>query len=76
MTGHLFDKTFRRLTFDMMLAWEVPAADSPPLTNVCFSEYNILRLILSGNLCNALFAVNTGGPYTIKCGIWIKEMNN
>jgi len=46
MTGHLFDKTFRRLTFDMMLAWEVPAADSQPLTNVCFSEYNILRLTL------------------------------
>ncbi|XP_020211416.1 uncharacterized protein LOC109796167 [Cajanus cajan] len=34
MTGHLFDKTFRRLTYDMMLAWEVPAADSQPLTNV------------------------------------------
>ncbi|XP_017440381.1 uncharacterized protein LOC108345991 isoform X2 [Vigna angularis] len=34
MTGHLFDKTFRRLTFDMMLAWEVPAADSQPLTSV------------------------------------------
>ncbi|KAK7314562.1 hypothetical protein VNO77_33088 [Canavalia gladiata] len=34
MTGHLFDKTFRRLTFDMMLAWEAPAAASQPLTNV------------------------------------------
>ncbi|KAH1086087.1 hypothetical protein GmHk_07G018859 [Glycine max] len=34
MTGHLFDKTFRRLTYDMMLAWEAPAADSQPLTNV------------------------------------------
>ncbi|XP_019443298.1 PREDICTED: uncharacterized protein LOC109347729 isoform X2 [Lupinus angustifolius] len=34
MTGHLFDKTFRRLTFDMMLAWETPAAASQPLTNV------------------------------------------
>ncbi|KAH1234177.1 hypothetical protein AAZX31_09G166300 [Glycine max] len=34
MTGHLFDKTFRRLTYDMMLAWETPAADSQPLTNV------------------------------------------
>ncbi|KAK7291423.1 hypothetical protein RIF29_06556 [Crotalaria pallida] len=33
MTGHLFDKTFRRLTFDMMLAWETPAAASQPLTN-------------------------------------------
>lgn len=44
MTGHLFDKTFRRLTFDMMLAWEIPAADSQPLTNVCFSEYNEIFL--------------------------------
>ncbi|KAE9586056.1 hypothetical protein Lal_00010261 [Lupinus albus] len=34
MAGHLFDKTFRRLTFDMMLAWETPAAASQPLTNV------------------------------------------
>ncbi|KAJ1405715.1 hypothetical protein SESBI_25628 [Sesbania bispinosa] len=33
MTGHLFDKTFRRLTFDMMLAWETPAAASQPLIN-------------------------------------------
>ncbi|XP_027359440.1 uncharacterized protein LOC113868072 isoform X2 [Abrus precatorius] len=34
MTGHLFDKTIRRLTFDMMLAWEAPAAASQPLINV------------------------------------------
>ncbi|XP_061357585.1 uncharacterized protein LOC133301888 isoform X2 [Gastrolobium bilobum] len=34
MTGYLFDKTFRRLTYDMMLAWEVPAAASQPLINV------------------------------------------
>ncbi|XP_027359437.1 uncharacterized protein LOC113868072 isoform X1 [Abrus precatorius] len=33
MTGHLFDKTIRRLTFDMMLAWEAPAAASQPLIN-------------------------------------------
>ncbi|KAE9600268.1 hypothetical protein Lal_00046175 [Lupinus albus] len=34
MTGYLFDKTFRRLTFNMMLAWEAPAAASQPITNV------------------------------------------
>lgn len=34
ISGHLLDKTFRRLTYDMMLAWEVPAATSQPLTNV------------------------------------------
>ncbi|CAL0322229.1 unnamed protein product [Lupinus luteus] len=33
MTGYLFDKTFRRLTFNMMLAWEIPAAASQPITN-------------------------------------------
>ncbi|XP_019457987.1 PREDICTED: uncharacterized protein LOC109358291 isoform X1 [Lupinus angustifolius] len=33
MTGYLFDKTVRRLTFNMMLAWETPAAASQPITN-------------------------------------------
>ncbi|KAJ0229403.1 Heat-inducible transcription repressor [Hirschfeldia incana] len=28
VTGHLTDKTFRRLTFDMMVAWELPSASS------------------------------------------------
>lgn len=32
-TGHLSDKKFRRLTYDMMVAWETPAA-SEPLVNV------------------------------------------
>ncbi|WVZ15735.1 hypothetical protein V8G54_013301 [Vigna mungo] len=41
MTGHLFDKTFRRLTFDMMLAWEVPAADSQPLTSKVDEEVSV-----------------------------------
>ncbi|XP_057447030.1 uncharacterized protein LOC130738870 isoform X2 [Lotus japonicus] len=34
MSGHLFDKTFRRLTYDMMIAWEAPATASQPLINV------------------------------------------
>ncbi|GAV90336.1 DUF639 domain-containing protein [Cephalotus follicularis] len=34
VTGHLADKKFRRLTFDMMMAWETPAAASQPLLNV------------------------------------------
>ncbi|XP_014515776.1 uncharacterized protein LOC106773583 isoform X1 [Vigna radiata var. radiata] len=41
MAGHLFDKTFRRLTFDMMLAWEVPAADSQPLTSKVDEEVSV-----------------------------------
>lgn len=31
VTGHLGDKSFRRLTFDMMLAWEVPSSSQPIL---------------------------------------------
>ncbi|KAL5748888.1 hypothetical protein ACOSQ2_026185 [Xanthoceras sorbifolium] len=34
VAGHLADKMFRRLTYDMMLAWEVPAASSQPSLNV------------------------------------------
>lgn len=34
--GHLADKRFRRLTYDMMVAWEAPAAASQPLLNVSF----------------------------------------
>jgi len=32
--GCLADKKFRRLMFDMMLAWECPATASQPLVNV------------------------------------------
>ncbi|CAE5959671.1 unnamed protein product [Arabidopsis arenosa] len=34
VTGHLSDKNFRRLTFDMMVAWEVPSAASQTLLSV------------------------------------------
>lgn len=37
VTSHLADKKFRRLTFDMMLAWEAPSADSQASLNVSFS---------------------------------------
>ncbi|XP_068503313.1 uncharacterized protein [Phaseolus vulgaris] len=74
MTGHLFDKTFRRLTFDMMLAWEAPAADSQPLTHVdedisvgleAFCRIApsipiIANVIISENLFEALSS-STGG---------------
>lgn len=39
VTGHLADKKFRRLTYDVMLAWEVPAASSQPLLNVSHNYY-------------------------------------
>lgn len=34
VTGHLGDKNFWRLTYDMMLAWEAPGAPSQPLVTV------------------------------------------
>ncbi|XP_057251103.1 uncharacterized protein LOC104893571 [Beta vulgaris subsp. vulgaris] len=34
VAGYLADKKFRRLTFDMMLAWECPAAANQPLLTV------------------------------------------
>ncbi|KGN63827.1 uncharacterized protein LOC101213898 [Cucumis sativus] len=33
-TGYLADKKFRRLTFDVMIAWEAPASSSRPLLNI------------------------------------------
>ncbi|TKY44718.1 hypothetical protein E2542_SST30996 [Spatholobus suberectus] len=75
MTGHLFDKTFRRLTYDMMLAWEAPAADSQPLTNKVDEEVSvgleafcriapsipiIANVIISENLFEVLSS-STGG---------------
>ncbi|KAK1324586.1 hypothetical protein QJS10_CPA01g01465 [Acorus calamus] len=33
-TNYLSDKVFRRLTFDMMLAWEAPSASSQPVLKV------------------------------------------
>ncbi|RDX82466.1 hypothetical protein CR513_36743 [Mucuna pruriens] len=75
MTGHLFDKTFRRLTYDMMIAWEAPAADSQPLTNKVDEEVSvgleafcriapsnpiIANVIISENLFEVLSS-STGG---------------
>lgn len=34
VAGYLADKSFRRLTFDMMLAWEVPSPSSHLIVKV------------------------------------------
>ncbi|KAJ7975133.1 Plant protein of unknown function (DUF639) [Quillaja saponaria] len=74
VTGHLSDKNFRRLTYDMMLAWEVPAASSQPLLRVdedasvgleAFSRIApavpiIANAIISENLFEVL-TTSTGG---------------
>ncbi|XP_050255400.1 uncharacterized protein LOC126701385 isoform X1 [Quercus robur] len=74
VTGHLADKKFRRLTYDMMLAWEAPAAASQPVLNVdediavgveAFSRIAsavpiIANVIISENLFEVL-TKSTGG---------------
>lgn len=72
--GHLSDKQFRRLTFDMMLAWEVPAASSQPSPQVgdestvggeAFSRIapaipTIADVIICDNLFHVLTASTSG----------------
>uniref|UniRef100_A0A1D1Z6J6 Methionyl-tRNA formyltransferase n=1 Tax=Anthurium amnicola TaxID=1678845 RepID=A0A1D1Z6J6_9ARAE len=74
VTGYLTDKNFRRLTFDMMLAWEAPAAASEPVLKVdkestvgieAFSRIApavaiIADVITSANIFDVL-ASSTGG---------------
>ncbi|KAJ0105276.1 hypothetical protein Patl1_19139 [Pistacia atlantica] len=74
VTGHLADKKFRRLMYDMMIAWEVPAASSQPLLNVdedatvgveAFSRIApAVPIIANVIICENLFEVltsSTGG---------------
>ncbi|XP_062117133.1 uncharacterized protein LOC133830994 isoform X2 [Humulus lupulus] len=74
VTGHLADKKFRRLTYDMMVAWEAPDADSQPSVNLdedisigieAFSRIApavpiIANVIISENLFEVL-TTSTGG---------------
>lgn len=74
LTDHLSDKNFRRLTFDMMLAWEAPAAASKPLLKVdtensvgseAFARLapaipTIADMITASNLFDVLTASNRG----------------
>ncbi|KAB2069571.1 hypothetical protein ES319_A08G102200v1 [Gossypium barbadense] len=72
--GHLADKKFRRLTFDMMVAWEAPAAASQSLINLdddlsigieAFSRIApAVPIIANVIICENLFEVltiSTGG---------------
>ena len=42
-TDYLSDKDFRRLTYDMMLAWECPGIETEPLPQVRQSTIIILH---------------------------------
>lgn len=46
VTGHLGDKNFRRLTYDMMLAWEAPGAASQSLVMVRGLDLFIVKLVM------------------------------
>ncbi|XWS60954.1 hypothetical protein CRYUN_Cryun07bG0083500 [Craigia yunnanensis] len=72
--GHLAEKKFRRLTFDMMVAWEAPAASSQSLINLdddlsvgveAFSRIApAVPIIANVIICENLFQVltiSTGG---------------
>ncbi|XP_031375157.1 uncharacterized protein LOC116189581 isoform X2 [Punica granatum] len=73
-SGHLSDKRFRRLTYDMMVAWETPTAANQPVVNMdedvsvgveAFSRVApavplIANVVVSENLFEVLTA-STGG---------------
>ncbi|XP_042395397.1 uncharacterized protein LOC121985804 isoform X1 [Zingiber officinale] len=76
VSGHLSDKAFRRLAFDMMLAWEAPSAASQPTLKVAerttgyeaFSRIApAIPIIADVVTCTDLFDVltsSTGGRLT------------
>ncbi|XP_065860726.1 uncharacterized protein [Euphorbia lathyris] len=86
VSGHLTDKKFRRLTFDMMLAWEIPAAKSEPFVNVeedltvgleAFSRIApsipiIANVVICENLFEAL-TLSTGGR--LQFSVYDKYLN-
>ncbi|CAM8924147.1 unnamed protein product [Rhodiola kirilowii] len=86
ITGHLADKRFRRLTYDMMLAWESPAASSQPVLTVdedatvgieAFSRIApavpiIANVIISENLFEVLTS-STGGRLVLS--VYEKYLN-
>ncbi|KAI3781684.1 hypothetical protein L2E82_11705 [Cichorium intybus] len=46
--GYMEDKRFRRLTFDMMLAWEVPDGASQPSINIDYDAVFLTASIAGG----------------------------
>lgn len=74
-TGHLADKKFRRLTYDMMVAWESPAASNLPSLNMVDENVSVgaeafsciapaVPIIANVIICKNLFEVlstSTGG---------------
>ena len=61
VTGYLADKSFRRLSFDMMLAWEVPSSSSQLTVKVLLGSVtelvNIPSSLTSSMLCQGFILV-------------------
>lgn len=51
VSGYMEDKRFRRLTFDMMIAWEVPDVASQPSIDVCYFIKTNWILIIQTMTC-------------------------
>ncbi|KAI6683405.1 hypothetical protein NL676_029318 [Syzygium grande] len=74
-TGHLADKKFRQLTYDMMVAWESPAASNLPSLNMVDENVSVgaeafsriapaIPIIANVIICKNLFellSTSTGG---------------
>ncbi|XP_010461747.1 PREDICTED: uncharacterized protein LOC104742432 isoform X2 [Camelina sativa] len=83
VTGHLSDKDFRRLTFDMMVAWEVPSAASQALPSVdedptvgleAFSRIApAVPIIADVIICENLFGMLTSASNSVRLQFYVYD---
>ncbi|KAG7599859.1 hypothetical protein ISN44_As06g040260 [Arabidopsis suecica] len=83
VTGHLSDKNFRRLTFDMMVAWEVPSAASQSLLSVdedptvgleAFSRIApAVPVIADVIICENLFGMLTSASNSVRLQFYVYD---
>ncbi|AEE32355.1 unnamed protein product [Arabidopsis thaliana] len=83
VTGHLSDKSFRRLTFDMMVAWEVPSAASQTLLSVdedptvgleAFSRIApAVPIIADVIICENLFGILTSVSNSVRLQFYVYD---
>ncbi|CAL9218162.1 unnamed protein product [Arabidopsis halleri] len=83
VTGHLSDKNFRRLTFDMMVAWEVPSAASQSLLSVdedptvgleAFSRIApAVPIIADVIICENLFGMLTSASNSVRLQFYVYD---
>ncbi|EOA38869.1 hypothetical protein CARUB_v10011234mg [Capsella rubella] len=83
VTGHLSDKDFRRLTYDMMVAWEVPSAACQALLSVdedptvgleAFSRIApAIPIIADVIICENLFAMLTSASNSVRLQFYVYD---